>query len=159
MQETHPVNVCNTWHWLHPSIFKSLEPPKQRSGRGGRKMTPKKTTMKKSREALGLSSLWYSWQNVCWSTAEDFIDRGDTEEIQTNQWIPAVRDKQFQMLHTTRITLQPDSLPRRRLGKLLSDYFQLQCFMKTLGILYALMRKTSVYIGSSSSSRKHWGKY
>lgn len=85
--------------------------------------------------------------------------RGDTEEIQTNQWIPAVRDKQFQMLHTTRITLQPDSLPRRRLGKLLSDYFQLQCFMKTLGILYALMRKTSVYIGSSSSSRKHWGKY
>lgn len=86
---------------------------------------------------------------------EFYRHRGGTEEIQTNQWIPTVRDKQFQMLHT-RIALQPNSLPRWRLGRLLSGYFQLQCFMKTQ---YALMRKTSVYMGSSSSSRKHRGKY
>lgn len=134
----------------------------ERSGRGGRRMTPKNITTKKKRIKAGSQfefTVIFLTKCLLKHCRGFYRHRGDTEEIQTNQWIPAVRDKQFQMLHTTRITLQPDSLPRWRLGKLLSDYFQLQCFMKTLGILYALMRKTSVYIGSSSSSRKHWGKY
>lgn len=150
------VNVCNTNHCLPPSIQWSQVLGARKTdclGWLGR-MTPKTTTttLKNQKEALSLSSLSCSWQNVWWSTAENFI--GLEEALKKYKQINE-RDKQFQMLHT-RITLQPNSLPRWRLGRLPSGYFQLQCFMKTQ---YALMRKNSVYRGSSSSSRKHQGKY
>lgn len=141
--------------------LKCLEPPKQsdQGGRGGWHLKQTLPVRKSKRSTQFEFIVIFLAKCLLKHCREFYRPRGDIEEIQTNQWIPAVRDKQFQILHTTRITLQPDSLPRWRLGRLLSDYLQLQCFMETHGIQYALMRKNSVYIGSSSSSRKYWGKY
>lgn len=54
--------------------LKCLEPEKECLGCLG-KMTPKTTTttLKNQKEALSLSSLSCSWQNVRWSTAANFI--------------------------------------------------------------------------------------